>query len=630
MPPMTTNLAKRGHATECMVRYYTERARGGVGLIVVEDAIVETPRGNHTQECLFIDDDKYINGLKEIASNIQAAGSKAFMNINHGGRRAGRVEDGYLSVTRGRIPVAPSSLAHPVPGFVVPEELSRDSIKNIQDKFVQAAVRVREAGFDGISIHAAHMYLISEFLSPASNRREDEYGGDINGRLLFLLEIIHAIKEKVGRDYPIMVRINGREGIKDGITIDDVKYISRVLEEKGVNCISLSCGAGIALPIPDFPTPVAPMRLPHALEVNLAHAVKQVVHCPVMTANRIVVPDEAELILKDGKADLVGIGRGLIADPEWPIKALKNKTSEIRYCIGCMHCLRTVLQERREIRCSINAVVGREKESDFAPAKKPKRVLVAGGGIAGLEAARVAALRGHKVTVYEKEMPGGQINLSCAPPGKEDFRLFKEYELTQLKNFGVDIIHEELTPEVIKEEKPDTVVIATGAKPIIPDLPGVHGANVVTAFQALKNRTPSKKRVVVLGGGDIGCEVAEYYASNNNDVTIIEATDQVARNMERTIRLLLLFSLEKLGVAILTNAKAKEITEKGIKVIINETEEILKADIIVLAVGMEPEISLSQNIQGFCREVYIAGDCLKPRRMPDATAEAFFEVGIRI
>ena len=628
MPPITTNFAKEGLVTDCMVDYYAERGRGGVGLIIVEDAIVDTPVGNHALDCLYIDDDKYVPSLGRIAQAVKAGGAKAMLTLNHGGRRAGRIENGQLLVTKGKIPVAPSPLPHPVTGFVVPHELNIEEIEELEDKFVQAACRVKEAGFDGLSLHAAHMYLISEFLSPVSNQRNDIYGGDLKCRLRFLVNIIRKVKEKLG-DYPIMVRINGREGLEGGITIEDAKEIACGLEAAGVDCISLSCGAGIALAIRNFPTPVAPMRLPHGSEVNLAAAVKQVVSIPVMTANRIVTPQEAEDILEQGRADLVGIGRGLIAEPEWPRKAKERQEDEIRLCIGCMYCIKRVLEDRVDMRCAINTAAGQEAECKITPANKPKMVFIAGGGPAGLEAARVSALRGHKVHLFEKEKLGGQLNLACVPPGKDDLKLFLTFEEKQLNKLGIRVDYKALTPKIISQEKPDAVIVASGAQPLLPSLPGIENKNVVTSWQVLKKEVITGSKVVVLGGGEVGAETAEYLAAKGKQVTIVEMLDNIAADIDRTTRLLLLFSLDELGVKMLTKTTAKEITDRGVLIDHRGKEEFIEADTVVLALGAKPNRELAYQIKKLGIELHIVGDCADVRRLPEAVEEGY-KAGLKV
>lgn len=623
MPPISTNFAKEGLVTDCMVDYYAERGRGGVGLIVVEDAIVDTPIGNHTFCCMYIDDDGYLPGLRRIAQAVKSGGAKAMLNLNHGGRRAGRVENGQLLVTKGEIPVAPSALPHPFTGFVVPRELSIEEIEDLEDKFVRAAGRVKEAGFDGLSLHAAHMYLISQFLSPLSNQRKDIYGGDLDGRLRFLVNIIHKVKEKLGDDYPVMVRINGREGLEGGITIEDAKEVAQGLEAAGVDCISLSCGASIGLAIRNFPMPIAPMRLPHGLEVNLAAAVKQVVSIPVMTANRIVTPQEAEDILEQGRADLIGIGRGLIADPEWPRKAKEEQEANINFCIGCMQCIKRVLEDRIDMRCAINTAAGQEAKCKITPATKPKVVFIAGGGPAGLEAARVSAIQGHKVHLFEKEKLGGQLNLACIPPGKDDIKLFLGFEKKQLDKLGTKIEYKTLTPEIVLQEKPDAVIVATGAQPLVPSLPGIEKRNVVTAWQVLKEEVTAGSKVVVLGGGEVGAETAEYLVTKGKQVTIVEMLDSIATDLDRTSRLLLILSLDELGVKMLTKATAKEITDRGVMVDYRNKEEFIEADTVVLALGAQPNRELVEQIKKLDVELYIVGDCAEVRRLPDAVEEGF-------
>jgi len=629
MPPMTTNFAKDGKVTDSTVDYYTERARGGVGLIVIEDAIVDSPVGNHTYDCLTIDDDKYLPGLCSLAREVRNAGAKVLLNLNHGGRRAGRVENGQLLVTRGHLPVAPSSLPHPVTGFVVPHELSIEEIKEIEDKFVKAACRTREAGFDGVSLHAAHMYLISEFISPLSNKRKDIYGGSIDGRIRFLVEIVRKIKSELGNGYPIMVRINGREGMEGGITTEDAKYIALTLEKAGIDCISLSCGAGIMIAEPDFPTPVAPARLPHCLDVHLSEAVKQVVTIPVMTANRIVTPQEAEEILEQEKADLIGIGRGLIADPQWPNKANDGLESEIRCCIGCMHCLKTVLEEREEMCCTVNAATGREGKCTIIPVKKSKIIFVAGGGIAGMEAARVAACRGNKVILYEKDKLGGQVNLSSVLPGKKDFKYIIDFQANQLNKHGVKIKYKELTVEEIKYKKPDTVIVATGAQPIAPLLPGAKNKNVVTAWAVLNGQIITGSKVVILGGGEVGAEIAECLASKGKRVTIVEMREGIAMDMDRTTRIFLISSLSSLGVEFLTKSTAKEIKKKGVIIDDRGKERFIQADLVVLALGAKSNFDLACQVKKMGINYHIVGDCVEARRMPEAISEGFFEGGLK-
>lgn len=623
MPPISSNFSNRGFVTDRMLDYYGERARGEVGLVIVEDAVVDFPVGCHVRKPLIIDDDKYLAGLRRLARTIKGGGAKAAQSLVHGGRRAGRIENGQLLVTRGALPVAPSAFPHPRLGYVVPRELSLEEIEELEDKFAQAAWRVAEAGFDLVSIHGAHMYLISQFLSPLSNRRQDIYGGDLTGRLRFLLEIIQRIKKKVGNDYPILVRINGEEPIEGGLTLEEVKEIARRLEAAGVNCISVSAGAAAILPRRDFPMSIAPMRVPRACIVPLAAAVKQAVSIPVMTANRIVTPQLAEEILEQDKADLIGIARGLLADPEWPKKAKDGKEDEIRYCIGCMYCVQRVVEKGVDLRCTVNASLGQETEYKVVPAAKPKTVFIAGGGAAGLEAARVSAARGHMVHLFETEQLGGQINLACVPPGKAEIKLFLDFEKAQISKLGVKVEHKALTCETVKQARPDAVVVATGAQPIMDSVLGAERRNVVTAWQVLKDKVTPKDKVVVLGGGEVGAETAEYLAQRGSQVTIVEMLPGVATDMDDTSRQLLLFSLQDLGVKMVTRATAKEITDLGVLIDHRGKQELIEADTVVLALGVQPRRELAEQLTGLGTELYVVGDCAEPRRLPEAVSDAF-------
>ncbi len=624
MPPMTTNYAKNGEVTDTMVAYYAERARGGAGLVVIEDAIVDSPVGHHAYDCLLIDKDSCVDGLKRLAVAVHRAGAKAIQNINHGGRRAGRVENGQLLVTRGKLPVAPSPLAHPVTGFVVPKALMAEEIADLQNKFVQAARRVREAGFDGLSIHAAHMYLISEFLSPLSNVRTDRYGGLLENRMRFLTEIIEKIRKEVGEDYPIMVRINGREGLGGGITPQDAAEIAVRLEKAGIHCVSLSCGAGVPIAEPGFPTPIAPGRLPHGLEVHLAETVKQRVAIPVMTANRIVTPQEAEDILAAGRADLIGIGRGLICDPEWPNKSREAREREIRFCVGCMHCLKTVAEERSDMRCACNAMAGREATARLDLAARRKRVFVAGGGPAGMEAARVAALRGHDVILFEPDLLGGQLNMAMVPPGKQDLGYLIDFGRNELDRLGVEIRPQALDAATARSEKPDAVILASGAEPLLPDMAGHCGRPcMLTAWQVLRGRPVEGKVVVVIGGGQVGLETAEHLAASGKTVTVLEQLETVGGDMDRTSFLLLGFHLDDLGVSILTRATARRIEEGGIRVEHRGEERFLKAETVVLALGAKAKDDLREGLRNAGIAFHQAGDCVRARRFADAIAEGF-------
>jgi 2,4-dienoyl-CoA reductase-like NADH-dependent reductase (Old Yellow Enzyme family)/thioredoxin reductase len=608
-----------------MIDHYTARARGGTGLIIVEDCIVDTPLGKHGLNDIFIDDDKYIPGLRRLAQAIKNAGSTAGIQLNHGGRMAGKIRNGELLITGGESPVAPSAIAFPAPGFAVPHELTVREFMEIEDKFAEAARRAKEAGFDLVSLHCSHQYLIEQSLSPLSNQRRDIYGGDFDRRLHFLIEVIRKARRKVGDDYPLICRISGIEHTEGGLTVEDAKLIARRLESTGITALNVSHGANPAGLSRNAVKPLtdSPKREQRGELVYLAEPIKKIVSIPVMTVGRIITPGLAEEILEQGKADLICIGRGLLADPEWADKAREGREKEIRHCIACEYCFTSTQGE--PLACSINPAIGTENESKLVKATINKKVLIAGGGPAGMEAARVAAIHGHSVCIYEKDKLGGQLNLSYLPPGKDEFELFLDFEKEQLDKLGVRIEHKEATSEIIKKEKPDAIIVATGAVPLKPGLPGIDKDNVLTAWQVLSGDMPSGKKVVVLGGGSTGAETAEMLAVNGNKVTIVEQLSEIAGDITHLpfYHLALLITLEQLGVEIMTGTTAREITDTGVTVESSGKRHSMEADKVVLALGVEPDNTLANQLKNMDVELHIAGDCEGIGTLAKAVKEGF-------
>jgi 2,4-dienoyl-CoA reductase-like NADH-dependent reductase (Old Yellow Enzyme family) len=359
MPPMTTCFARDGFVTDMMIDHYAARAKGGAGLVIVEDCIVDTPLGNHGYNDIFIDDDKYIPDLKRLANAIKEYGAKAAIQLNFSGRMAGKLRDGCLKMTGGRLPVAPSAIAYPATGFVVPHDLAVDEIRAIENRFAAAARRAKEAGFDAVSLHCSHQFLIEQFLSPLSNHRRDDYGGSPEHRLRFVLEIIEKAKRSTGEDYPLICRISGKELLPGGLTLKSAGEIARALEKAGVVALNVSHGANPAGIFPQpGPPPAARVRKDRCSAlVLLAAAIKRTVSIPVMAVGGIIAPGPAEYVLAGRKADLVCVGKGLIADPEWPVKALEGRETDIRECTACGQCLSSVGGTR--LTCAVNPAVGR-------------------------------------------------------------------------------------------------------------------------------------------------------------------------------------------------------------------------------------------------------------------------------
>ncbi|MBI2854772.1 MAG: FAD-dependent oxidoreductase [Chloroflexi bacterium] len=630
MPPITTNFPDKGFVTDRLISYYARRAEGGAGLIIIEDAIIDPPRGCYHYEDIHIDNDVYLPGLRALASAVKSAGASVAANLSHGGRKSGVVEDGQLIRSHGTIPVAPSAIADPFPGYIVPSELTIDEIEELEEKFVSAAARACEAGFDVISLHAAHMYLIDQFLSPISNHRDDLYGGDLDGRMRFLLEIIAKVRARAG-SVPLMVRIDGQQYMPGGITVEEASEIARRLEAAGVDCLSVSIdptGLGFLPLDPSVPQAASSWRGPWAAMVHLAEAVKRAVSIPMMTANRIVTPALAEEILVHGKADLIGIGRGLIADPDWPAKALEGRETSIRHCIGCLRCL-DVTRDREALRCTVNPAAGRENDSQINPSSRRRKVFVAGAGPAGMEAARVAASRGHEVRLFEKDTLGGQLKLASIPPGKKDLGLLLDYEMGQLACLGVNIEMHELTAETIVQGRPDAVVVAVGSLSGRLMVPGSESGNVFDIRQVLKGEVEPGKRVVIIGGDQAGAETAEYLAQKGRIVTIVHEGRQIAGDMSGVCRLELLERLRRLGVRTMVKTKVNMVSPEGVIVETRGERRTLSADTVVTALPPEPEGALAGQLRGMNVKVHVIGDCSKIAGLAGAIEDGF-RAGLKV
>lgn len=629
MAPMSLNLNKDGFITDKMVSFYEERARGGVGLITIGDGIIDSPVGNNVVESTPIDDDKYIPALRDLTRAVHAHGVKIALQLSHGGRRAGRVsQDGYLSVTRGKMPVAPSPLPHPVPGQVVPRELSREEIGVLVEKFGEAARRTVDAGFDAIGLHCAHMYLCGEFLSPWSNQRSDEYGGDFEGRLRFVLEVIERIKKACRSACPLIVRMNGEEP-RGGNTHQDIQEIARRFELAGVDAIHVSVGFGAPTKDPTLIPSVAPMRAPRGCIVPLAENIKAAVSIPVIAVNKVLgdIP-YAESILQEGKADLIGLGRPLIADPMLPKKAREGRYEDIRPCIYCCQgCIQSVLERNAPVACSVNPVAGYETEKGATePAARRKKVLVLGSGPAGIQAALTAAERGHQVTlVEEKPELGGQLRLACKPPGKGDIDPLITHLTAQLGKCGVEVLSgRPLTADVLQEIWPEAAVIATGSAPAVPDIPGLSGAKLVTARDVLCGTPLSGKNVVIIGGGQVGCEVAEYLCEQGKNVTVIELLDAIARGMPHINKIPLELALEKHHVRIITRAAVVAVDYEGVTVkCVGKTVRI-PAEHVVVAVGAKPHVTAVETlVREKIPEVHMVGDRMAAGGILEAVRDGF-------
>lgn len=618
MPAMTTVFANAyGAVTERLMNYHAERAKGGVGLIITETLCVDYPigKGGHAT-ILRIDYDKFIPGLSELVKAVHVHGGKIASQLHHAGRQT------TLDFTEGHQPVCASAVYDPVSG-VQPRALTIDEIGDIMKKFADGARRAKAAGFDAIEIHGAHGYLIQQFLSPHTNRRLDKYGGNLDRRMTFALEVLTCIREKVGYDFPVIYRLSAEEHIPGGLTCDDTKVIARKLEQEGVDALHISSGMN-ETPTEFSDTP--PAAVPRGCYVPYAEAIKKVVNVPVITVGRITDPLLAENILAEGKADLIAMGRALIADPELPRKAREGRLDDIRTCIACRGCSLRI-NSGLPLGCDINAAAGEEKTSRLEPVKKPKKILIVGGGPGGMEAARVLALRGHEAILYDdKSELGGQLLMATKPPHKEELTNLLVYLSTQIKKLNVDVnLGKPVTASLVQEINPNVVILATGAHSLVPNIPGITSENVVTAWDVLMGKVEVGEEIVVAGGGDVGCETAEFLANKEKSLSLIEMLDEVAYDVEYRTRDLMLKRLAANNVRILTGCVIIGITEKGVSVVDKRRNRIktIHAENVVLALGARPNTTLTNELKGTIPALYSIGDCVKPRKVPDAIREAF-------
>lgn len=625
MPPMVVGYAgPHGEVTEQIVAYYEARARGGVGLIIVEATSI-SPEGKAVLGELGIYEDSLIPGLTKLADAIKVHGAIAAIQLIHGGIQAKVPE-----------PVGPSSIGRTIiPPTKTPRELSTREVEELVEKFAAAALRAMIAGFDAVEVHGTHGYLITQFLSPLTNKRSDKYGAD---RTLFAKEIIERIKEKCGRNYPVIFRLAADEFIGGGITLEEAKRIARILEDTGVDAFDVTGGNYDTV---DYIIQPYYYAQEEGFFFKLAKEIKSVVSVPVISGGLITTPEVAERAIAEGIVDAVFIGRQLIADPEWPRKVMEGRVADIRPCQACNEGCIGRLFTMKPVWCTVNPLNSWEyrwiTEETIPKAHVKKRVLVIGGGPAGMEAARVAALRGHEVILVEKnEKLGGTLKIASVPLFKKRLeKLVKWYE-AQLGKLGVKVITgRTVDEEFIRDLRPDVVILATGSKPIIPKIPGVE--NAVVADEVLAGRASVGERVVIIGGGLVGVETALWLAMEKKckEIILVEALEDIARDLEPVSKIALTRPrgpwpeglLYKYGIRVYTNTPAVEIKKDGI-VVLKEglyLEEI-KADTVILAVGRVSNLDekLVETIKKYTKEVYIIGDAKAPRKIIDAIHEGFF------
>lgn len=605
-----------GHISKTTTDFYVERARGGVGLIMVGGISIDISGAIGKYQAR-IDDDKYIPALKELVRLVHEAspGIKIGVELMHVGRQ---MNIHSSQVIPGMTPVSPSAGIKYL-GDIEPRELTIKQIQFLESQYIEAAKRVKEAGFDCVELHGAHGYLINQFLSPFCNERNDRYGGTLENRVRFSSEIIQGIKQKCGKDFPVLMKINVEDYMKqDGaITLEYAKTFAPLLAKAGVDELHVTCGQHES-----YIPATGPYMIPRGVYADFAAEIKGIVNIPVGVINRINDPVVAEHILSSGKADIIWMTRALIADPEFPDKAAEGRVDEIRTCIACNTCIDLALQGHGQDywKCAINPHAHRESSVAITKTLKSKRVLIVGGGPAGMEAARTLALIGHNVTLWEKGRElGGQLILAAMPPHKEEFNSLTRYYSSQLNKLGVKVeLRKEATATLVKELLPDAIIIATGSNMLIPKIPGVRGENVVSARDVLAGKAKVGNRVIVLGGGEVGLETAQFLAAKGKKVTIIEMLPELGKGMVRDIFNYIREQLEQYGTKMLADSRIEEITGEGAIIKQKGRKRQVRADTVVLATGAIANRELFDTLQGIAPEIYLAGDCQYPGNIRSA------------
>ena len=638
MAPMANlgHVTPNGSLTKRAIDYYVERAKGGTGLIItgavkVENEIEKLKMPSFP--CITTNPTQFIETASELVEHVHAYDAKIFVQVTLGLGRSGA--PGFLDCE----PVAPSAIPNYWDPSVTCRELTTKEVERMVKRFGEAAHIAIAAGFDGMEIHAVHEgYLLDQFTIAMFNRRTDKYGGDLKGRLTLPIEIVKEIKDKAGKEFPVCLRYSIKSYVKDwrqgglpgekfqemGRDLNEGLEAAKILEQAGYDAFNADAGTYDA-----WYWAHPPLYQEHGCYLPLTEKLKQVVSVPVIVAGRMDIPELAEKSLQEGKLDMVCIGRGLLTDPYWPQKVLGGKTESIRPCIGChTGCMGRMFIAKPEC-CTVNPAVCREKEYEITLANKKKKVMIIGGGIAGMEAARVCSLRGHDVTLYEKaNRLGGHLNEGSKPDFKKDDKRLLDWYKYELKEQNIKINMEtEVDVDLIEREKPDAVIVATGSNPLKIDFPGSDKDSVAYAAEILEGTKRPGKDVLVVGGGLVGCETALYLAKQGSRVTIVEmmgelmAAGEPVPHMNKTM---LIDLLKFYKVDVILNAYLMEVLDGN--AIISEgpaKKRNIKADTVVLSVGYTPEDKLFKNLNGKFKELYHIGDSRKVADFKNAIWDAY-------
>jgi 2,4-dienoyl-CoA reductase (NADPH2) len=645
MTAMHLGYTPQGEVTDQLVEFYAERARGGVGLIIVGGCPIDEYGG--MLGMISLNHDRFIPGLQRLTAAVKGGGAKIAAQLYQAGRYT------HSAMIGGRKPFSSSAVRSRLTGET-PRALELEEISGVQDKFAEAAVRARKADFDAVEILGSAGYLICQFLSPITNLRNDKYGGSLENRMRFGLEVAEKVRRAVGPDYPVIIRLAGNDFMEGSHTNKEAAIFASELEKAGIDLIDVTGGWH------ETRIPQLTMHVPQGAFAYLAQGIKSAVGVPVIASNRINDPRLGEEIIRRGEADMVTMARALLVDPELPNKAKDGRENLLYRCVACNQgCFDRIFQ-LRPATCLVNPRAGMEWDTKVTPATRVRKVLVIGGGPAGMKAACTAAERGYDVLLAEKEnILGGQLLLNRAIPGRMEMVTAVTDLESNLRALPVKLfLSTEVDASFVRNIGPDAVILATGAVPSLPGIPGIDAGKAVTAWDVLSGKAATGKRVVIIGGNAVGLETALYLANHgtisaevlhflithraesmetietllnkgNKEVRVVEMTKKAGQDIGSSTRWTVMAELHRLGVEILTGTSAVEITEAGVTVESEDSRHFLPADTVVIAAGSRSENRLAGELKDLVPEIHVVGDAQSPRNALEAIREGFL-AGLKI
>ena len=613
VPPMGNNFANPdGTWSDQSVAYYAERAKGQFGLITIEATVVHHgAKGGPKKPCLY--DDNSIESLKKITEACHAEGSKVSVQLQNAGPEGNAKNAGA--------PIEAASAIPSVYGKDTPVEVPTEKVYELVKGYGDAAERAMKAGVDAVEIHMAHGYLVNSFISPRTNKRVDEFGGNFENRMRFPRLIVEEVKRRVGGKVAILARINSSDEVEGGDDVHDSAAIAAYLEDCGVEGLHVSRAVHIKDEYMWAPTAV------HAgFSADLVTEIKKAVSIPVITVGRYTEPYYAELLLREGRADLVAFGRQSLADPHMPEKAMNDKLEDMIPCIACLQGCVANMYKGEPICCLVNPFLGHEAQG-CPKAETSKKVMVIGGGVAGMCAAFVAAERGHDVSLYEStDKLGGNMRLAAYPPGKGDITNMIRSYIVRCEKAGVKIHMNTIVDlEMVKAEKPDAVIVSTGSKTLILPIEGIENPAIIHGSDLLDGKRAAGKKVLVVGGGMVGCETAAFLGEQQHDVTVIEFRDTVGADVIHEHRVFLMEDFKNYGIKEITSAKVCKFYDDGVEYESPDgtRHEARGFDSVILSMGFRNYNPFAEQLEELGQEVYVVGDATRARRALDATKEAY-------